>query len=272
MVNAMRSGSNLTVAVQGIFVSVLLAASFSVNAQGFDSSLFQRWNAMRVGSGEPVYWYSQGSIRAYPGGELLATMEGYDTARLDAENSTDTLVRQLSRKIYVYRDAQTGEVLRLPNGEAVAPIAYPYQYISYELKGDLLETYVEQGAGASFRRIGPGTDITAETLGAGVLFSAPLFLDFEVPGGRYQTFEHYDFFSPNGRDGEHSFIVFVRYGDAPEWAPDADKIVMHMTTERFDKYADVPAAFRNWVEANHPLWREPPRDAAEIKALQSADD
>lgn len=251
-------------------LALLLAAAASAQADPFDRELFEQWVLMRVGGGEPVYWYSSGTIRAYPGGKLIATIEGYDVARLDSAESTPDKAVQLSRKTYLYRDAGTGEIMRNPDGSPVAPIAYPYQLISYELKGGALETWVEQGAGEAIRRIGPGGDLRAQRLEAGTLFTAPLFLDFETPRGRYQTFENYDFFAPGGnpRDG---FIVFLRYGDAPPWAEGTDKIVMHMTTERFERFEDVPAAFRDWVRENAPMWLEPPADMDEIRALQAGD-
>ncbi|MEM7613049.1 MAG: hypothetical protein AAF270_15295 [Pseudomonadota bacterium] len=252
-----------------LYLLVLIAAP-ATYAGNFDKTLFDKWVEMRVGDGAPVYWYSAGTVRAYPGGELVATIEGYDTARLDPEHSSDMKAVQLSRKTYVYRDPETGEVMRDADGAAVAPIAYPYQLISYELKGDTLETFVEQGAGPTFRRIGPGTSISAQPVAAGTLFTAPLYLDFELPNGkRYQTFENYDFFSPAAAGGEGSFIVFVRYGDAPSWVTGTDKIVMHMTTERLERFEDVPASFRDWVTENAPGWLEPPRDMAEIRALQA---
>lgn len=250
---------------------LLLAAATGAGADPFDPELFEQWVLMRVGGGEPVYWYSSGTIRAYPGGELIATIEGYDTARLDRAASTADKAVQLSRKTYLYRDPETGEVMRNTDGSPVAPIAYPYQLITYELKDGVLETWVEQGSGASVRRIGPGGDMRAQRLEAGTLFTAPLFLDFETPRGRYQTFENYDFFAPGGnpRDG---FILFIRYGDAPAWAEGTDKIVMHMTTERFERFDDVPASFRDWVRENAPMWLEPPADMDEIERLQAGGD
>ncbi len=253
-----------------VALALLLVTPTGAIAETFDRELYEQWVLMRVGDGEPVYWYSSGTIRAYPGGKLIATIEGYDVARLDPAASTPDKAVQLSRKTYLYRNAETGEVMRNPDGSPVAPIAYPYQLISYELKDDTLETWVEQGAGDAVRRIGPGGDIRALRLEAGTLFTAPLFLDFETPRGRYQTFENYDFFAPGGspRDG---FIVFLRYGDAPPWAEGTDKIVMHMTTERFERFDDVPAEFRDWVRENAPMWLEPPADMEEIRKLQAGD-
>ncbi len=254
-----------------LLLTALLATG--AHAEGFNAKLFERWVDMRVGSGKPVYWYSEGTIRGYPGGELLATMRGYDTARLDRNQSEDGKAVQLSRKIYIYQDAATGEIVTRADGSPVAPIAYPYQLISYELKGNILETFVDQGAGKSYRRIGPGSSTRAQRLTSGVLYNAPLYLDFPLPGDRrYQTFENYDFFSPDNDPYSGSFITFIRYGDAPDWIEGTDKIVMHLITRRYDRYKDVPEDFRRWIEAEAPMWQEPPRDLAEIEALQQAKD
>lgn len=247
---------------------LLLLASFSASAEGFDPAKFERWVEMRVGTGEPVYWYSIGTIRSYPGGELIALMEGYDTARLDLDNSHETKAVQLSRKTYIYKDPNTGEIFKDEAGKPIAPISYPYQLISYELKGNTMETWVEQGAGARKQRIGPGTDIRAVQMNGGVLYNAPLFLDMELPGNRrYQTFENYDFFSPDSDDMADSYITFVRYGDAPRWSA-GGKAIMHMTTQRFDKFEQIPESFRQWVRNEAELWVEPPKTLAEIRQLQ----
>lgn len=243
-----------------------LATAWPALAGGFDPDKFENWVSMRVGSGDPVYWYSTGTLRAYPGGRLLAHIEGYDTARLLSHDAGAEAV-QGSRKVYRYLDPETGAAVTDSAGAVVAPIAYPYQLISYELEGDRLITWVEQGAGERLQRIGPGNSIEATPVGAGILFSAPLFLDMETPRGRYQTFEHYDFYYPPADDLDSSYITFVRYGDAPAWA-DADKAVMHMSTRRLSSYEAVPAAFRAWIEKEMPLWREPPATLDEIRALQ----
>ncbi len=257
----------------GIGLVTLMGFATNGHAQGFDADLFERWVDMRVGSGEPVYWYSSGTIREYPGGKLLATIEGYDTARLDTQTSTPSKAIQLSRKIYVYRDAETGEIATDSEGQPVAPIAYPYQLITYEDKSPLLETFVEQGRAPALQKIGPGNDMAATKTTAGVIFSAPLYLDFPTAdGGRYQTFEHYDFFSPTGADNGEGVIVFIRYGDAPSWMSGVEKIVMHMTTERIVDRDDVPARLRDWIDSEYPMWRVPPADMKEIRALQAPQD
>ncbi len=240
-------------------------------------ALFDLWANMRTGTGSPVYWYSVGTLRSYPEGKLLARVEGYDSAR--SERVSPTLVRQFNRKIYIYRDAVTNAVITADaKGAKVEPVSYPYQYITYELKsgakggGGVLETMVEQGKGKGIRRIGPGRGIDVRVVGDGAVFTAPVYLDFAAgPSARYQAFENYDFFVPMPyRGGSGNRLSWVRYGDAPGFAG-GGKAIMHLVTWRIDTYAAVPSTLRDYIQTRAPLWKAPPKDLAEIRAMQVAE-
>ncbi len=253
---------------------LITAAPVRAETSRWTPALFDLWAKVRTGTGAPVYWYSVGTLRSYPDGKLLARVEGYDTAR--SERVSPTLVRQFNRKTYIYRDAATNAVITQSGGKPVEPVAYPYQYITYELKDGGVETWVEQGAGKGVRRIGPGRDIAVRQVGtgrdAGAVYTAPVYLDFPVgnAGARYQAFENYDFFVPMPyRSGAANRLSWVRYGDAPGFAG-GGKSIMHLVTWRIDRYADVPATLRDYIEASAPLWKAPPRDLADIRRLQAA--
>lgn len=236
--------------------------------RGFTPEVFRQWVEMRVGTGEPVYWYAVGTAYTYPEGKPVMRMEGVDAARLERSLSTPTEAHQVSRKTFVYRDLETNEILREWQGKPLAPIAYPYQYIIYGLRDRSVETWVEQGAGARKQRIGPGTDIVARQIGNTLAFSAPLFLDLPLPNGtRMQAFEHYDFFHQSAAPGiVHPYqISWLRVGELPAGL---GRGVMHMVSWRVDRYADLPASIRSYLETEARQWLEPPRDIAEIRRLQ----
>jgi len=130
-----------------LLLSSLCVSQLDAREHGFSPETFRQWVDMRVGRGEPVYWYAIGTVYRSPDGEPLMSMEGVDVARFDAGLSTSTKAHQLSRKTFIYRDLETGAVLKEWQGKPLPPIAYPYQYITYELKGSSLETWVEQVRG-----------------------------------------------------------------------------------------------------------------------------
>lgn len=261
----------MNIRIGSILLALLPLSVTSVAAardRGFTPEIFRAWVDMRVGSGEPVYWYAIGTVYSWPAGTPLMRVEGVDAARLDMSRSTLQMAHQLSRKTFIYRDIETDAVLREWNGRPLPPIAYPYQYITYELKGSGVETWVEQGAGARLQRIGPGTDIVARRIGNTTAFSAPLFLDFPLANGdRMQSFEHYDFFN-QGRVGvTHPYqISWLRFGELPAGL---GKGVMHMVSWRVDRYEQLPESIRRYLEQEARLWLNPPKDLAEIRALQN---
>jgi hypothetical protein len=254
-----------------IFTLILLlcALSWATLAQGFNAQRFRQFVTMRVGTGTPIYWYCVGELYSYPEGKLLAKVEGLDTARLVKEKRTPREAVQISRKIFLYRDVNTGAVLQIVNGKPVQHIEYPYQHITYQLDGDRMVTYVEQGAGERKQRIGPVTGMIARQFGATLSFAAPLFLHFSTPRGKYEAYENYDFFihtKANGTRARYQ-LSWNRFGDLPPFFGQG-KAIMQLVAYRVDSYAALPATLRGYLEKNAPLWKAPPKDWQEIEALQ----
>jgi hypothetical protein len=247
----------------------LMGLMASGRAQTFNQTLFDQFVMMRVGTGTPIYWYCVGELYAYPEGKLLAKVEGIDTARLLKEKRTPREAVQISRKIFLYRDVNTGEVLQSVNGKPVQHIEYPYQHITYQLDGDKVATYVEQGAGERKQRIGPVTGMIARQFGATLSFAAPLFLNFSTPRGKYEAYENYDFFihpKANGARARYQ-LSWNRFGDLPPFFGQG-KGIMQLVAYRVDSYAALPATIRSYLEKSAPLWKAPPKDLQEIEALQ----
>lgn len=229
---------------------------------GFDRAAFDDWVRIRAGGGAPVFWYSEGTLRAFPSGRLIALMEGFDTARAHWPDPAVPLAHQYNRKIYIFRDPVTGAVA----GDA---IAYPYQFISYALAGDQLETMVEQGAGARLQRIGPGRTMAHRMVGTNRVYTAPLFLDIPVgPSARMQAFENYDFMADPAAPPDRWLLSWMRTGQAPRWAGGGEA-VMHLVTRRFEAFDTLPQGMRTYVRETAPLWQAPPADLADIRRLQA---
>ena len=259
---------------KGLAVFTALACAGSAAAQApspsqpFTQEVFQTWIDARAGTGEPVYWYSAGTVRAYPSGEVLYVMEGYDASTSHWPDGREAgLAHQYNRKIYIFRDPETGEIV--PDS---VPVAYPYQFITYTLDEGGVETVVEQGAGDRVQTI-EGDGMSYRALGDTHVFTAPVFIDFPIPGTerRIQAWENYDFFiHPEGAVEEPYQLSWARVGELPPWAG-GGRAVMHLITWRIDDYAEVPESLRAYVEAEAPLWMTPPANLDEIRALQAGD-
>ena len=66
-------------------------------------------------------------------------MEGFDTARLVWPDRSVPRAYRLSRKIYLFRDLETGELLTRFRGKAVPTVRFPYQHIIQPAAADSRE-------------------------------------------------------------------------------------------------------------------------------------
>ena len=245
----------------------LVSGLATADGGGFDEELFEVFLSARVGTGDPVYWYSIGEVYSYPDGTLRARLEGFDTARLVRDPDQKHTAYQLSRKTFVYRDPVTDEIFREVDGKPATHIKYPYQYITYRLDGDKMVTLVEQGSGAQLRKFGPSSEIAARRLGDVAIFSAPLFLNFDTPRDKYEAFEHYDFFIQPDGAAQPNQLSWIRYGDLPPFLGPG-RTIIHLVSWRVDSFDELPETIKAWVKSDAQLWRQPPKDLEEIRALQ----
>ena len=231
---------------------------------------FRMWIDARAGTGDPVHWVSEGGIYEYPSGKKLFGMIGFDSSRVFWPEKPGDPVVHLTRKTYAYTDAQTGEILTEYNGQKVEPIAYPYQMITYRYENGRIYGDVEQGVGAGVQKIAAKTGMTWRWMGKDTLaITAPVFLDFALPNGaRYEAWENYDFFihRPGTTDEPHQ-MAWQRYGALPPFAGKGQAIY-HLLSWRVDSNAKLPEKLRAWAAREKPMWLNPPKDIAEIRALQ----
>jgi hypothetical protein len=256
------------------FFVMALAFAFTseANAQTvpFDQEVFTKWVDMRVGDGKsPAIWWCYGEVYSYPDGKLLAYMDGIDVANL-VKIAKDSVI-QLNRKTFVYKHPETKEILYGEyNGKPVMHIEYPYQKITYSLKGDKLQTYVEQGAAPRITKMGPGYKTSARKLGQNYVYSSPVFLNFETPRGKYEAYENYDFFiAPAGKNTKDKYqLTWNRYGDLPPFLG-GGKGVIQLVCHRVDNYTDLPESFQKHLKEKAPMWLAPPKNLEEITKLQA---
>ena len=228
------------------------------------------WVDARAGTGDPVYWIAEGGVYAYPSGEKLFGMIGFDSSTVIwPEDASDRAIH-LTRKTFTYTDPASGEILTEYNGQPVEPIAYPYQLITYRMQDGKIYGDVEQGVGEQVQFIESTEGMRLRKLGEDTLaVTASVFLDFPLPqGGRYEAWENYDFFLLNGRVTEPHQLSWQRYGALPPFAGKG-KAIYHLLSWRVESTDEFPPALLAWAKAEKPMWLRPPANLEEIRALQS---
>lgn len=232
------------------------------------TDIFRLWIESRAGTGEPVHWVSEGAVYAYPSGEKLFGMMGFDSSRVFWTEDGEAV--HLTRKTFTYTDPHTGAILTEYDGQPVTPIAYPYQVIRYKMKDALIFAEVEQGSAPRIQRIAASHGIEARRVGNSWAFTAPLFLNFPVPGGSgYEAWENYDFFlHPEDSVSERHQMTWQRYSDLPPWAG-GGKAIYHLLSWRVESTDEFPSVLLDWAKAEAPMWLVPPADLEEIRTLQT---
>lgn len=230
------------------------------------------WVNARAGTGEPVHWLADGGVYAYPSGEKLFGMIGFDSSTVIWPDEPGGEIIHLTRKTFAYTDKDTGEVLTEYNDQTVEPIAYPYQMITYRLENDRIYGDVEQGVGDAVRIIEAKDGIPYRKMGDSYIYNAAVFLDFPLPSGnQYEAWENYDFFiHPEGSVDEPYQMSWQRYGKLPAWAGGAASITQ-LHSWRVESQDEFPQQMLDWAKAERPMWLKPPASVEEVRRLQKGE-
>ncbi len=236
--------------------------------------VLKTWVDARAGSGEAVHWIADGYVYDYPSGKKLFGIVGFDSSTSIWPDSIGGIVTHLTRKTFAYTDLETGEVIKEYNGQTVEPIAYPYQVITYRLENDRIYGDVEQGVGERIQKIPAKDGIPYRKMGNGYIFNAMVFLDFPLPtGDQYQAWENYDFFiQAEGSIDEPYQMTWQRYGKLGAWAGHEGPVITHLHSWRVESHDQFPKKLLDWAKSEKPMWLHPPKDIAEVRALQRGEE
>ena len=260
------------------FTTVSTQAQTSNSSQTRDA--FEIWGKMRLGLGtgpgsnpDGVFWVGGGALYEIYSGKMLAIFEGFDVGK--GVHLSENHIRQLSRKIFWFRDPQSGEIMTEYQGNPVNPIVYDSQMIDYHKGPDGSITYSVEASLRLLKDALPKMKITTHMAGPHqMMINIPVFLDIPMPkdgptGGRYQAWEFYDYnVDPTFPADRPPTAVWCRQGSIPPFNMDS-KAVLRFSGFRVETYDELPERMRREVECAYPHFREPPRDTEE--AILQAD-
>jgi hypothetical protein len=122
-------------------------AQLRLVAGGFTPEDFARFIHVRMGDGEPVYWYGVGDAATFPGARVFMRVEGCDMGRLHAFDRARHTATALTRKMMVLRDPVSGEIMTGPDGKPAWVSHFTYQLFRFRLEDGFLAYEVDYGAG-----------------------------------------------------------------------------------------------------------------------------
>lgn len=236
--------------------------------------LFETFGLMRLGLGggpgsskEGVFWVGQGALYEAYTGKILATFEGFDIGK--GVRLSNNHMRQLSRKIFWFRDPSTGEIMEEFNAKPVRPIIYDSQMIDYHRDMDGSITYSVEASSRDLEDM-PKSKITSQMAGPNqMMINVPVFIDIPITTpqgkGRYQAWEFYDYsFDPSFPEDRLPTIAWSRQGMVPPFIMDSTA-VMKFSGYRVDSFDELPERMRLEVERAYPHFKAPPKDEEEVR-------
>ncbi len=239
----------------------------AVTRSGFTREDFETLVDVRIGDGDPIYWYGVGVVNSFPDGKILARVEGVDLGKLHRPDPNKASAQMYTRKFVVFRDPDTNELLR-DEEDKVRFIGFNYQNFTWRLEGDYLMYDVEQGSGEQVFTVTEGRGNEIRKMGGLTVITTPVFV--ESPVGNW--WEKYDLLIQDENDVEPRYqYVWGRYGPNFSFMGGGFN-TMTSWLYRYDNYEDLPQSIRDIIE-NEPgmdLWRNPPMNREEIQELQAS--
>ena len=256
------------------FTQALDWTSSSLDRQQTNSDTFETWGKMRLGLGdgpgsndEGVFWVGGGYLYEAHSGRELALFEGFDIGK--GVRFSDNHIRQISRKIFWFRDPITGEIMEEFEGKEVKPIVYDSQMIDYFRADDGSITYSVEASLRNLKGELPKMKITSQMVGPRqMMIQVPVFIDVEIPGrGKYQAWEFYDYsVDPSFPADRPPTASWCRQGSVPPFNMDS-KAVLRFSGYRCDRFEDLPDRMKEEVVRNHPHFTSPPKDEKEVEGV-----
>jgi hypothetical protein len=266
----MKNALMLSLLILTVIVAAAKVQGETTNVRMLVPEQLRVWVDARAGTGETVHWVANGGIYAYPSGEKLFGMVGFDSSTVIWPETVDGEVIHLTRKTFAFTDPDSGTILTEYEGKPVAPIAYPYQMITYRIEDGRIFGDVEQGVGDRIQKIESVDGMRVGMIGDNTMtVTASVFLDFPLPNGtQYEAWENYDFFIHTGINiDEPHQMSWQRYGALPGWAGDG-KAIYHLLSWRAESLEEFPEDLLRWARENKPMWLKPPASVEEVRELQ----
>jgi hypothetical protein len=151
-------------------VVTLAASCVRAEAGGFGPEAFAAFVESQGGRAAPRLYAYRGEVYDVPGGQLVATVEGYQQARVFAGADARTEAFVARRAVLLYRTPGTGALLRAYPDVRASVTTPPLGLARYTLAGDELRSDSVSGTRAAARSLNVPETLDAHREGADWVF------------------------------------------------------------------------------------------------------
>lgn len=153
-----------------LLLAALASAIPPARAGGFGPDAFAAFIEAQGGRSAPRLYAYHGEVYDVPGGQLVATVEGYQQARVFAGADARTEAFVARRAVLLYREPGTGALLRIYPDVRASVTAPPLGLARYTLSGDEVLSDSVSGTRAAARSFNVPETLDAHREGADWVF------------------------------------------------------------------------------------------------------
>lgn len=260
----------------------VLACVLTSTVQAMDEEAYDAWIETRLGpaDGSPIYWWGSGLVSDAETGEPLYIFEYYDTTHQITHPDYPNKQIGLTRKFDAFRDKDTHEILKTFEGREMKTLLYPYQMLEYELVDGKVLSAVTQGSGKHLRTHRSEGGIYTKRVGDFWHFEVHAQFSVarpEYPGTRDTAAGNWLFITraddTTTTPIHHWAVTSVGWRESIDGSAQTEPRRLRLTHYDgggFADYEELPQHVREFIEAELPAWKEPPRDIEEVREIQSA--
>lgn len=224
--------------------------------------------------GKVRYWYGKGPVRDPQTGQALYEFEYYDAVRHLVDPHNPDRRYGIVRKLDLFRDIQTGELLETFNGKPVQSWRYPYQLLILEYKDGKVSLKISQGSG-EFLRSYDFNEIGIERYGDYAHVTVPGYFVARKPElpdevSTYTMTSHFIIHEGKADVSPRHQWELTSINPLAPWAGGDGKKLSYMFISgvRFEEYSELPERLRELIDTKYPDYREPAKDLEAVRALQ----
>jgi len=245
-----------------VTATLLLAPTLShAQSGGFDRAAFAAYVETQGGRNAPRFYAYSGTVYDIPSGEILATVDGYQQARVYIPDPGKTEAYIVRRAFLLYQTPDRAKTLKVYPDVRAASTAAPLSIARVKLDGDRLKT-------ATLSGVKGRTSTNAalpETLSAAREDQAFVFRRVIVPPNPQEQpvelFETVYEAHAGAPPGIRS--VMTKVANNTGFLPAGGRHMLHMIWRPIATYADLTASVRQFIEAEAPDMKNLPPTLAE---------
>lgn len=246
-----------------VFLCLLFAAPFaSAQSGGFDRTAFEAYVETLGATDGPRFYAYTGTVYDVPSGKIIATVDGYQAARVFRDAAKPDEAVLIRRAFLLYRAPGSGEVISYyPDVRAKSVSKPPLGLVRLALEGDRATSRAVVSNSGQPTNITLPEQLSVTREGTDYVFRRVV----SPPDPQQQPIEVMEMVRrASGKPSERIRIVMTKVANNQSFLPPGGRHLLHLVWRPVERFEDLPPVIRTFIDAEAPVMKSLPEtlDAA----------